>query len=328
MLLLADEDGMPFIVVLGIDARIVVKSVEERYGKVLTEAGISGYEYLDKIVQIPFRIPPPTSTSLANYVTSLLWRSEEERAQAEAREAKARQTQLAAGAAASPREPGAAPEPPTSAPETMPASDHQGAAGDGQPGAAPRGERALDRAAGAPVPRRPLPPPEVTFLPDERQAFEAYAKGDHLSPNPRRVKRILNVYRVVRLLKPDTTPAQRQQMIKWVVLTEQWPFRTAWLMQVAEDDTQRPAATRKFSDGDDLQRLYAAVLADVRAKDAQSFAGLDADPDLFESFIEAAPTITVADLRRLRLYTFNLNPALQGEVLKAAARKTVEKIEG
>ncbi|RME96912.1 MAG: hypothetical protein D6768_20905, partial [Chloroflexi bacterium] len=43
-----------FIVFLAIDARIITQAVEEYYGKVLTEAEITGYEYLDKIVQIPF----------------------------------------------------------------------------------------------------------------------------------------------------------------------------------------------------------------------------------------------------------------------------------
>ena len=54
------------------------------------------------------------------------------------------------------------------------------------------------------------------------------------------------------------------------------------------------------------------------------FASLDADPDLFGSFIAGLPAITVADLRWLRPYTFNLNPALQGQVFKAVARKATD----
>jgi hypothetical protein len=321
MLLLADEDGMPFVVVLGIDARIVVKAVEERYGKVLTEAGISGYEYLDKIVQIPFRIPPPPSTALAGYVTSLLWPSAEQRQKDEA-------AAQAASPAGSSSRLGSA-EPAGSGPATA-------STGGGKPLAAPaepasptaRGRdepSVLDLAqAVVRIPQWVVPSPEVNFLADEREAFEAYAKGEHLSPNPRRVKRILNIYRVVRLLKPNTTPAERQRMIKWVVLTEQWPFRTAWLLQAAEDDGQRPAEARQLKDGDGLRSVYRQVLADVNAKDAQPFASLDADPDLFDTFIETSPLITVADLRRLRPYTFNLNPALQGEVTKAVGRKVKE----
>jgi Cdc6-like AAA superfamily ATPase len=48
-----------FIVCLGIDARVVTRAVEEHYKGLLGPAGASGYEYLDKVVQIPFRIPEP-----------------------------------------------------------------------------------------------------------------------------------------------------------------------------------------------------------------------------------------------------------------------------
>jgi predicted DNA-binding protein (UPF0278 family) len=84
MLLLADESGAPFFIFLGLDARVLVKAIEQRYGRVLVEAGITGYEYLDKIVQIPFRIPPPAAKELEEYVSSLLCRSEEERQRIEA----------------------------------------------------------------------------------------------------------------------------------------------------------------------------------------------------------------------------------------------------
>jgi len=46
-----------FIVCLGIDARIITRAVEEHYKNLLGPAGASGYEYLEKIVQIPFLIP-------------------------------------------------------------------------------------------------------------------------------------------------------------------------------------------------------------------------------------------------------------------------------
>ena len=35
----------------------MVTSIEQHYGTVFTDAGISGYEFLDKIVQLPFCLP-------------------------------------------------------------------------------------------------------------------------------------------------------------------------------------------------------------------------------------------------------------------------------
>ncbi len=83
MLLLADEDGAPFIILLGIDARVIVRAIEEHYGSVLVNAGINGYEYLDKIIQIPFVIPYPTDEDVRNYVSSMLYSSEKEREEVE-----------------------------------------------------------------------------------------------------------------------------------------------------------------------------------------------------------------------------------------------------
>ncbi len=67
MLLLADRDGSPFVIFLGIDARVIVRAVEEHYGDVLVKAGINGYEYLDKIVQMPFVIPSASRKDIGNY---------------------------------------------------------------------------------------------------------------------------------------------------------------------------------------------------------------------------------------------------------------------
>jgi len=61
-----------FIVFLALDARIITQAVEEHYGRVLSEAEITGYEYLDKIVQIPFSIPEPRPADLRNYLGSLM----------------------------------------------------------------------------------------------------------------------------------------------------------------------------------------------------------------------------------------------------------------
>jgi len=340
MLLLADEDGMPFVVVLGIDARIVVKAVEERYGKVLTEAGISGYEYLDKIVQIPFRIPAADTAALAKYVDSLLWQSEAARKAAAEEKRKlalaAEQERLRQARAAVEAEKA---EVPNIAPgirnvqvltmrtdgtdvHEVPVEitvDGRQISSPGQTSAS--GSSNVASTPTPPPPQVVTPPtPEVAFTEDEREVFAALAQSSHLTSNPRRVKRIINIYRIVRMLVGKTTRQQRAQMIKWVVLSKQWPFRTAWLLQAVEDFEQNIQA--KLTDASDLCAIFECVRADVQAKESQSFVVLDADPELFTSFITAAPAITVRHIRDLRRFAFNLNPALQGEVIKAAARKT------
>ena len=50
------------------DARIVTGAVEKHYEGLLGRAGASGYEYLDKIVQIPFRIPEPSEEEVKFFI--------------------------------------------------------------------------------------------------------------------------------------------------------------------------------------------------------------------------------------------------------------------
>ena len=61
-----------FIVCLGIDARIVTGAIEKHYDGLLARTGASGYEYLDKIVQIPFRIPEPNPDEVKAFINSQL----------------------------------------------------------------------------------------------------------------------------------------------------------------------------------------------------------------------------------------------------------------
>ena len=57
-----------FIVFMGIDARIITRSVEYHYKDLLGPSGASGYEYLDKIIQVPFRIPKPSTEEIKLFI--------------------------------------------------------------------------------------------------------------------------------------------------------------------------------------------------------------------------------------------------------------------
>ena len=61
-----------FIVFLAVDSNVIARAVETRYKEILAEAGRSGYLFLDKIVQIPFRIPESDPATMDHYLFSLL----------------------------------------------------------------------------------------------------------------------------------------------------------------------------------------------------------------------------------------------------------------
>ena len=59
MQLILSVPGAPILSFLAVDSRIVVASIEDHYEKVFAKSNISGHEYLDKIVQLPFALPEP-----------------------------------------------------------------------------------------------------------------------------------------------------------------------------------------------------------------------------------------------------------------------------
>jgi murein DD-endopeptidase MepM/ murein hydrolase activator NlpD len=61
-----------FIVFIAVDSSVIARAIEKQYKEIYAEAGRSGYFYLDKIIQIPFRIPEPNNTKVNNYLDTLL----------------------------------------------------------------------------------------------------------------------------------------------------------------------------------------------------------------------------------------------------------------
>lgn len=71
-LLLLSTSNSPFFTFLALDPRIIVKAIECTYEESIVKAGISGYEYLDKIVQIPFTIPPLIPDNRKKYMKKFI----------------------------------------------------------------------------------------------------------------------------------------------------------------------------------------------------------------------------------------------------------------
>jgi hypothetical protein len=132
-----------------------------------------------------------------------------------------------------------------------------------------------------------------------------------MSRNPRRAKRIVNIYRLARILLPRSVSPE--VAIKWVMLTEQWPFRIAWILQTLEDKLQLGSEVEMEAT---LERLYGETRGNVEDARSRKLAMLDEDAEIFDAFIRKAPVVTTADILALWDVTFNLNPAMQNEVLK------------
>jgi hypothetical protein len=288
-----------FIVVLGIDARIITGAVEKHYEGLLGRAGASGYEYLDKIVQIPFRIPTPGRNDIIAFMGSQLG------------------------------------DPPESEQETkkpVPAEQHDAetgpppAADDATP--APDGERLVDavqRMDGAAEAKdAPPPPPEVPFTYDELLAFKLFA--DLLRPNPRHLKRLVNVYRLVRAL----ARAQDEQLvlrrpkatIRWLVMWSQWPYASLAMVDRYEAllDEHGDKLAEKVAVDDPLLHLLDVTKAGL---DEEKQRRLDDDhDDLRRLLLIPGCGLSWDEIRRIRRFTVNFNPAVEEQVREPAPATT------
>ncbi len=70
MLLLSNLE-YPFLTFIAIDPRVIVKAIEDSYGEMLLNSGVTGFEYLDKLIQIPFNIPTASPKTKDNIVCIL-----------------------------------------------------------------------------------------------------------------------------------------------------------------------------------------------------------------------------------------------------------------
>jgi hypothetical protein len=280
-----------FIVCLGIDARIITAAVEKHYENLLGEVGASGYEYLEKIVQIPFRIPQPGEEEIKTFISKQMGDPKP-----------------------SPEED----EPGVQPPEPQPQGERPPSDQDSEP----------DRGTGRETPPEPTPPPpgelqagkSVPFTPDELKAFEDVAS--FLRPNPRHLKRLVNVYRLVRSLaaakderaildKPAAT-------IRLLVMCAQWPYTSYAMLsrfgeKLEEWDGRIPNEARA---GDPLLYLLGEVsprlLSEEHRKLQRKF---DEPPESLQHLLELeGGELTWQELQRVRQYTVNFNPAVEGEL--------------
>jgi hypothetical protein len=292
-------DRRSFVVCLGIDARVITAAVEKHYEELLGPAGVTGYEYLDKIIQIPFRIPDPTQAELTSFVSLQLGDPAPDVVPASPAEQQTASGETTRGPLDTVVLPGADREiagPPAPAPRTPPLPP---ATGPTPPPGDPPKETSEDR------------PP---FRHAELLAFEQVVPL--LRPNPRHVKRLVNVYTLVRSLAEragrDVILADPAATVRWLTLCAQWPYATRRMLDHL--DTHGPpdvAAEPEAAAKPPLRWLLDAVAPSL---DAAKQARYDHDARLLERLVATSEGLSWDELRALRAHTVNFNPALDAEL--------------
>ena len=269
-----------FVVCLGIDARVITAAVEAHYDQLLGEAGASGYEYLDKIVQIPFRIPTPTPAEIESFLAAQM------PIRLEVPEVEIVVT------------------PPS-------AEDTHAAYGERQ--------RAMGTAGVGQVPRDLEPPSSITrFSQSEVDSFRQLAP--YLHSNPRHIKRLVNVYRMVRTLaiRRDVGEILRNSdlTISWIVICAQWPYSVGGMLRAFKPLAEEVDAGGAYPDAEPLIFLHGTCRAEL---DDALRHKLDGDPASLHSLLERTK-MTWEELRVLQAYTLNFNPAIEEALLQRGER--------
>ncbi|XP_076810763.1 uncharacterized protein LOC143453352 isoform X2 [Clavelina lepadiformis] len=182
---------------------------------------------------------------------------------------------------------------------------------------------------------------------------------EHLQGNPRNIKRIFNVISVTasiiqchqRRREKETflrqisegehsgisadheEDEQKQQILEarnvylaqdvvlWVILADQWPYRTSYLLQVIEDADQRTAAGRRSQqiiDSTPLIDIYMTVCHELTSSDSScSLLSLDGDPDILYSYLvnlKEKNRLNKSRVKELFKYTVNLDYSLKQDI--------------
>jgi hypothetical protein len=277
-----------FIVCLGIDARVITAAVEAHYEQLLGKTGASGYEYLDKIVQIPFRIPTPSSAEVENFLSAQM----------------PIRTEI--------------PEVEVRAPASQPGASSDFDRGEG-----------IDAMRDAEV---NAPEPEAStlattqFQQSEVEGFRELAP--YIRSNPRHIKRLINVYRMVRTLaiRRDVLEIldNSASTIAWIVISAQWPYSVSGMLRELKPHVEAVDAGGDYPDGQPLLILHDSSKGDL---DPELRRKVDGDPDELRRLLDRTE-ISWELLRVLRTYTLNFNPAIEealyrGERIAVADRVSV-----
>ena len=137
-----------------------------------------------------------------------------------------------------------------------------------------------------------------------------------LRPNPRHIKRLVNVYSFGRTLakykKKQSILDNPLVMILWLVICGQWPYTTHSML--SRFDKMSIEDIESLSDKDPLMYLLDEVKRNSDFSRNKQIK-LDHDSELLDQLLhENKGLLTWSQLGDLRQFTINFNPAIEAEL--------------
>ncbi|XP_051532122.1 NTPase KAP family P-loop domain-containing protein 1-like [Myxocyprinus asiaticus] len=314
-ILLSDEES-PFISLLAVDPEVLIRQVDQ--AEDCLSKGDSAYDFLDRIITLPFTVPPLCDASKCRVFKNIV------RGQSEIPEESPLEG-TGASALGLPR---------TSLSVEDEYSVKCSQAGEEQatPLIANKGKNETFTAV-------ELSQEEVDILIES--AFYSILSGDqnnlqtYISGDTMSMRRVINSIRVtiiiMEILKVEPPPPEK--IAAWVILVDRWPCRLSWILQCVEDDQQRAEIDEHdgtFCAADHTKALwdvfnYHSLELCMIGNEVENFLERDGDPELFEMFLRKDFKFTVGELERFKLCTVNLNYSIKNELARIRGSRRLKR---
>lgn len=132
------------------------------------------------------------------------------------------------------------------------------------------------------------------------------------------------VVTIMKALQKDILSAEN--IAAWVVLANHWPCRLSWIMQCVEDAKQRANLDCKsFNKLKPLWEVFEESKAELHLmmEEIEEFLEQDWDPEMFEMFLKEDFQFTVKDLEILEEATVNLDLSIKKEMAQIRGTSTL-----
>ncbi|KAM7079296.1 kinase D-interacting substrate of 220 kDa isoform 3-T4 [Molossus nigricans] len=142
--------------------------------------------------------------------------------------------------------------------------------------------------------------------------------------SPQTMRRLLNIVSVTgRLLRANQISFSWDRLASWINLTEQWPYRTSWLILYLEE-------TEGLPDQMTLKTIYERISKNIpTTKDVEPLLEIDGDIRNFEVFLSSrTPVLVARDVKTFLPCTVNLDPKLREIIADVRAARDQINIGG
>ncbi|XP_015838726.1 kinase D-interacting substrate of 220 kDa B isoform X2 [Tribolium castaneum] len=285
--MLFSDANSPFIVILAIDPHVIAKAVEMNTRRLFSENNIGGHNYLSNMVHLPFylqnsglrKVKVAQQTAQAHRKQTGAWTENEESL-----------SNFLARSSSSRR---------LSSESALMSSQEKLK----PPGRKNSRKLKLSESVASSIGSN------LNKIGGAQDLTKMLLTDDYFSDvNPRSMRRLMNVvYITGRLLKAFQIDFNWYRLASWINITEQWPFRTSWIIYHYE----------LYEDGLDDNTSLKSIFDKIRphiptVKDTEPLLELDRDEKKFDIFLTFhRSSLLVSDLKIFLPFTINLDPYLK-----------------